>query len=131
MNSHTCVPKPITMKNNSGVNHQARCAICNKFMPTKTLSNAWTAPAGVNRVTNGVNKDSLIARFRKETCSVTYMRDGYQCTHALSLDPKYLSGYVGKGTSKKADTDTLFLYDVDNQRFRKINVNDIISVVTL
>ena len=64
------------------------------------------------------SKEELLDLFRTETCMVEYEHFGTIEHRVLSLKPCYLGNYVGKGTSKKANPDTLFLYDVDDETFR-------------
>jgi hypothetical protein len=76
-------------------------------------------------------KDFYINTLRSSVCIVKYQKNGNECHSALTLSPTVLKPYVGKGTSKKANPDQIFAYDVDEERFRCIIVSHIKSCIPL
>jgi hypothetical protein len=65
-----------------------------------------------------IDKEMILEKLRKNVY-VTKFEDanGNICTRNLTLHPSYLSGYVGKGTSKSAPTNKVYAYDVDGRYF--------------
>lgn len=74
-------------------------------------------------------KEDFLAILRKSTCLVEYTKYGVVQRNVLTLDPTVIGSYQGKGTSKKASSDVIFAYDVDDERFRAVNVSEIKSIV--
>lgn len=142
MTKHTCVAAKATPRNIRAkkTNTQGRCTICGKWMSAASvgIGGGTKAPVTAKVATvAGVasappkSKDDLLDLFRTETCMVEYEHFGSVQHRVLSLKPCYLGNYVGGGNSKKANSDTLFLYDVDDEKFRKVSVSRIKTITTL
>jgi len=71
------------------------------------------APVLPSTTTSSKIKADYIDIFKNNTCLVEYVKNGQVYRNMFSLQATYLKEYQGKGTSKKSDDDTLFLYDVD------------------
>ena len=123
--SHTCIASPFK--------NQGRCSVCGKFMPKPAVSySTQTTTTALKPAPVTTVKDDLIVLFRANTCLVGYKdNSGNKLTNMLSLEAKYLTNYVGKGTSKKSDPNTLYLYDIDNLTFRKVNIDTIDSIIPI
>lgn len=77
------------------------------------------------------SKDEYLKILRSSVCLVKYVKGGYTYTSALTLSADVLEPYVGKGTAKLANDNIIFAYDVDETRFRCIQVTNIQSCVPL
>jgi len=142
MTKHTCVAAMANPRNVNAkkINTQGRCTICGKFMTLSSVGigggSKATAAVALSTV-SGVaqtppkSKEELLDLFRNKTCMVEYEHHGNVQHRVLSLMPCYLGNYIGNGTSKKANPDTLFLYDVDDEQFRKVSVSRIKTITTL
>ncbi len=121
--NHTCVAVQH--------NHQGRCSICQRFMaaPGSKLKSYHNTVVPLSAVK--FDKDVLIDKLRKTTCLIEHEKFGNTFTSAFSLEPCHLGNYVGNGKSRQADADTLFLYDVDADHFRRVFVSGIKSVTEL
>jgi hypothetical protein len=87
-------------------------------------------PAGVTA--NAVSKKEVyLQTLREKDVFVTFNKDGQNLVRVLSLQPTYLTGYVGKGTSKKTDDNVIFAYDVDEERFRRIELDKVVSFIPI
>lgn len=76
-------------------------------------------------------KEDYLATLRTSEVLVTYERNGQQFVNNFTLKPDYLVGYVGKGSSKSAPSDLIYAYDVDEKRFKAIDVTKVTSFVPL
>lgn len=119
--NHTCVA--------SQYKHQGRCSICGRFMSAPYPNVSAGLINQPHRKIALYDKDEIIDKLRETTCVVEYEKFGKVQTHAFSLEPKYLGNYVGSGKSKNTNNDTLFLYDTDSDKFRRVFVSGIKSVV--
>lgn len=110
MYAHTCI--------SSRYKTQGRCCICGRFMPAVIMS------VSANTVQNH-DKEYMLDKLRNDVFLVTFERSGLSEKRYVTLMPKYLTGYVGKGTYKKANTTKIFAYDVNEERFCGIDINTI------
>jgi len=71
-------------------------------------------------------KDFYLDKLKHGVYTVTHERkNGITATNSFTLLPAYLTGYVGKGSSKSAPSDLIFAYEINDQRFYGIDVNSI------
>jgi hypothetical protein len=99
--------------------NQGRCCICGRFMSAPNVN----LPANCGW---SANKEHFLNLLRNGVYLVKYERAGVPEKRYVTLMPSYLSDYVGKGTYKKAiNTDKIFAYDVDEERFCGIDINTI------
>lgn len=88
-----------------------------------TGSNFFTPPV------QNADKEALLNKLRGNVFDVKYLdKFGTPVTRSLTLMPVYLTGYIGKGTSKKAPTDKVFAYDVDHKKFVGFMIDSIIDM---
>lgn len=99
-----------------------------RFTKSSTVSKTTVPQTAVQSATPDM-KEKYLNIFRNETCMVETTKDGKTQINILSLKSEYLTNYVGKGTSKKADSDTMFLFDVDSEMFKKIKISEIKSII--
>lgn len=107
MCTHVC--KPNVYKN------QGRCSICGRFMPSGSVL--------LQSVNN--EKEEMLEDLRNGVYFIEYEKDGDKLSGQFTLMPEYLSDYVGKGSSKKANPDTIFAFEVNDLRFKAININTV------
>lgn len=94
------------------------------------VAKSTTAPRDYsNPVQN--KKEDYLKVLREKDVVVTYHKNGDTLVNIFSLQPSYFTSYVGKGTSKKADDNVIFAYDIDAERFKKIEVSQIASFIAI
>lgn len=94
---------------------------------TKTTSSvSVTVPS-----TQNSQKELYLSALRTNLVMVAYEKNGQHLTEVFTLQPSYLTGYVGKGNSKKAPSDLIYAYDVDAKRFKSIDIKNVSSFVPL
>ena len=74
------------------------------------------------------DKTILLEKLRTGVFKIEYDKYGTIITDKFTLLPSFLTGYVGHGTSKKANDDIVFAYDVTDNRFKSIKVSKIIKM---
>ena len=97
-----------------------------------TKKGSTTAPAVKTVCQPPTNrKDEYLSTLRTHEVLVTHERNGQSVVDNLTLKADYLTGYVGKGNSKKAPSDLIYAYDIDEKRFKAIDVTKISSFIPL
>lgn len=115
--SHVCVANPCSVRNGKVIQSQGRCSICGKFM---------SKPSQIPVPT--FTKQEVIKLLREKTCIIEYNKFGSTYRDMMSLKTEYLGTYVGSGKSKQTDDNTMFLYDVDAERFKRVLVSGLVSI---
>lgn len=110
-------------KNYNVRDEKGRFVVKSTTAPTDLLS--FVKPALPNK------KEDYLKVLREKDVVVTYHKNGTTLVNIFSLQPSYFTGYVGKGTSKKADDNVIFAYDIDEERFKKLEVSNIASFIAI
>jgi hypothetical protein len=104
-----------------------------RFTKNGSSSTSTTIATPVVTVCQAVvnKKEDFLATLRTTEVMVTHERHGQTVINTFTLKPDYLSGYVGKGNSSKAPSDLIYAYDVDEKRFKTIDVTKVSSFIPL
>jgi hypothetical protein len=102
-----------------------------RFTKTATAMYTVTSVQTLGTSTDPDAKEKFLAKLRTTEVMVTYEHNGSTVINTFTLKPDYLTGYVGKGSSKRAPSNLIYAYDVDEKRFKAIDVTKVSSFIPL